>query len=86
MHHFDTRRLTALGLNPLLRRTRDGPGPWITDEGNVILDCHCGVIENLQETAAQIRGIVGVVEHGLFLGMANLALVAGNDGLRELRP
>ncbi|MEJ1975858.1 MAG: ribose-5-phosphate isomerase A [Acetobacteraceae bacterium] len=80
------RQLQELGLNPVLRPARDGEGPWITDEGNVILDCHCGVIEKPEETAAEIRNIVGVVEHGLFLGMATLALIAGEDGIRELRP
>lgn len=80
-----TRRLEELGLNPSLRPARKGEGPWITDEGNVILDCHCGVIEDPEETAAEIRNIVGVVEHGLFLGMATMALVAGENGVRELR-
>ncbi len=79
------RRLEELGLHPKLRPAREGDGPWITDEGNVILDCHCGVIENPEETAAEIRNIVGVVEHGLFLGMATVALVAGENGVRELR-
>ncbi len=81
-----TRRLAGLGLNPKLRPARKSSGPWITDEGNVILDCYCGVIEDPEVTAAQIRSIVGVVEHGLFLGMATLALVAGENGVRELRP
>jgi ribose 5-phosphate isomerase A len=80
------RRLKDLGLNPVLRRAPDGKGPRITDEGNVILDCHCGVIEKPEETAAAIRSIVGVVEHGLFLGMATLALVAGENGVREQQP
>ena len=80
------RRLEELGLIPKLRPARTGTGPWITDEGNLILDCYCGVIENPEETAAEIRNIVGVVEHGLFLGMATLALVAGESGVRELRP
>jgi len=39
-----------------------------------------------QRTAAEIRAIVGVVEHGLFLNMATLALVAGDDGVSELKP
>lgn len=81
-----SRQLKELGLSPVLRPARTGTGPWITDEGNVILDCHCGVIANPEETAAEIRNIVGVVEHGLFLGMATLALVAGEHGVRELRP
>ena len=81
-----TRRLKSLGLNPVLRPARKGTGPWITDEGNAILDCHCGVIDEPDELAAEIRNIVGVVEHGLFLGMATMALVAGEEGVRELRP
>ena len=83
------RRLQALGLHPTLRPARNaaGPGnPWITDEGNVILDCHCGAIPDPGKTAAEIRAIIGVVEHGLFLHMATLALVAGEDGVEELRP
>ena len=80
------RQLNDLGLNPVLRSTSDGKGPWITDEGNVILDCHCGVIGEPEEVASTIRNIVGVVEHGLFLGMATLALIASENGVRELRP
>ena len=47
-------------------------------------DCACGRIEDPEVVAAEIRSIVGVVEHGLFLGMATLALVAGEDGVREI--
>jgi ribose 5-phosphate isomerase A len=79
-------RLAALGLNPKLRQAKGGAGPYITDEGNYILDCACGRIKDPVRTAAAIRAIVGVVEHGLFLGMATLALVAGEDGVSELRP
>jgi len=78
-------KLAALGLNPKLRKKKDGSGAFITDEGNYILDCACGRIEEPELTAAEIRGIVGVVEHGLFLGMATLALVAGEDGVKEFR-
>ena len=59
--------------------------PFITDEGNFILDCHCGRIAEPESLAAELKSIVGVVEHGLFLGMASLALVAGDDGVKELR-
>jgi ribose 5-phosphate isomerase A len=78
------RRLRDLELNPTLRMKKDGSGPLLTDEDNYILDCACGVIEEPEETAAEIRSIVGVVEHGLFLGMASLALVAGDDGVKEI--
>jgi ribose 5-phosphate isomerase A len=79
------KKLADLGLNPSLRKGTDG-GAFITDEGNVILDCACGVIADPESTAAEIRGIIGVVEHGLFLGMAGLALIAGEDGVREIQP
>jgi ribose 5-phosphate isomerase A len=78
-------RLAALGLNPKLRQAKSADAPFLTDEKNYILDCSCGVIEDPEELAAEIRGVVGVVEHGLFLGMASLALVAGEDGVKELR-
>lgn len=77
-------RLQALGLNPSQRQAKAGTGPYLTDEHNYILDCHCGSIDNPEELAAEIRSIVGVVEHGLFLGMAELALVAGDQGVTEL--
>ena len=80
------RKLEALGLNPKLRPARNGDGPWITDEGNLILDCHCAAIPDPAKTAAEVRASIGVVEHGLFLNMATLALVAGENGVEELRP
>jgi ribose 5-phosphate isomerase A len=78
-------RLASLELNPKQRKAKSGDGPYLTDEGNYILDCACGVIDDPEVLAAEIRGIVGVVEHGLFLGMATLALVAGEDGVTEHR-
>ena len=80
------RRLTEMGLNPKLRAARQGTGPWITDEGNLILDCFCKAIPDPARTAAEIRAIVGVVEDGLFLNMARLALVAGEGGVQERDP
>lgn len=79
------RKLDALKLNPKLRHHPDG-SLYITDEGNVILDCACGAIPDPATTAADLRSIIGVVEHGLFVNMASLALVAGDDGVREVRP
>jgi ribose 5-phosphate isomerase A len=76
-------RLSRLGLQPKQRQAKDG-GPYLTDEGNFIVDCHGGTIEDPESIAADIRRIVGVVEHGLFLGMASLALVAGDDGVTEM--
>jgi ribose 5-phosphate isomerase A len=78
-------KLEALGLNPKQRQAKNGSGPYLTDEGNYILDCACGEIEDPEVLAAEIRGMVGVVEHGLFLGMASLALVAGDGGVVEMQ-
>jgi ribose 5-phosphate isomerase A len=79
-------KLASLGLHPRQRPAKSGSGPYLTDEGNYILDCACGEIDDPEAIAAEVRGIVGVVEHGLFLGMASLALVAGEDGVTEHRP
>jgi ribose 5-phosphate isomerase A len=78
-------KLTELGLKPVLRKHPDG-SLYLTDENNYILDCHVGLIEDPAKTASEIRAIVGVVEHGLFLQMAALALIAGDDGVSELKP
>jgi ribose 5-phosphate isomerase A len=59
--------------------------PFVTDEGNYILDCWSTGIAEPESTAAEIRSIIGVVEHGLFLGMATVVLVAGEDGVKEFR-
>jgi ribose 5-phosphate isomerase A len=77
------RKLEAFGLNPKLRHHPDG-SKYITDEGNYILDCSCGEITNTVKTAANIRGIPGVVEHGLFLGMASMALIASDRGVMKV--
>jgi len=78
-----TRKFEAFGLNPKLRHHPDG-SKYITDEGNYILDCACGEIANPVKTAASIRGVAGVVEHGLFLGMASFALIASDQGVTKL--
>jgi ribose 5-phosphate isomerase A len=79
-------KLAALGFTPKLRQSKDGGAPYLTDEGNYILDCWSEGIADPETMAAEIRSIVGIVEHGLFLGMATLALIGGEAGVSELRP
>lgn len=79
------RRVEALGC-AALRRTRADGTPFVTDEGHYLLDCRFGVIEDPTWLGAALKGVVGVVEHGLFLGMAAEAILAGPDGLEVLRP
>jgi ribose 5-phosphate isomerase A len=78
------RWLASLGGTPVLR---GGEGqPYITDNGNYILDCHFpDGINNPTELAATLKSRSGVVEHGLFLGIAHQAIVATEDGLRIMK-
>jgi ribose 5-phosphate isomerase A len=76
-------KLSALKIRPRVRQQSSG-GDYITDEGNLILDCDCGQILDPPALAAQIRAIVGVVEHGLFLNMADLAIVSSETEISIL--
>jgi ribose 5-phosphate isomerase A len=75
----------ALGLTGDIKlRIREGV-PFVTDGGNHLLDASFGRIPDPEALASRLAGIPGVVEHGLFLGLADLALVASPDGVAELR-
>jgi ribose 5-phosphate isomerase A len=69
------RKLLEIGIPSTIRRLNTD-SEFITDEGNLILDCQCGEIQNPDVLAASIRNIAGVVEHGLFLHMAERALIS----------
>lgn len=69
---------------PLTLRMRDGK-PFVTDNGNVILDCALGRIENPEKLAAALSSIPGVVDHGLFIGMAGIAIIATENGVETLK-
>ncbi|MGE3872713.1 MAG: ribose-5-phosphate isomerase RpiA [Parvibaculaceae bacterium] len=68
---------------PVTLRVRDGK-PFVTDNGNVILDCALKEIQNPEKLAAALSSIPGVVGHGLFIGMASLAIIAGEQGIETL--
>lgn len=55
--------------------------PFVTDTGNYILDCSFGEINDPEDLDEALKLIPGVVENGLFLGIADLAIVAGPDGI-----
>lgn len=71
-------RIRALGAQVSLRRYAY-ENPYVTDEGHHILDCSFGEIANPRKLADSLRAFPGVVEHGLFIDMAEMALV-GKDG------
>lgn len=66
-----------------LRKRTDG-ATLLTDGGHYILDAHLGRIELPDVLALALNQVPGVVEHGLFLGLANAAFLAGSDGVRVL--
>lgn len=68
-------RLAKLGAKPVLRKTPDGTA-FRTDGGNLILDCHFGAIADPAALERDLSATIGVVENGLFVGMATTALVA----------
>jgi ribose 5-phosphate isomerase A len=68
-----------------VRQQRDGT-PFRTDQGNLILDCAFGPLQQPKELAAKLDAWTGIVEHGLFLGLATEVIVAGADGVRHLTP
>lgn len=77
------KRLEGLGAHPALRRNKDN-SPFITDGGHYILDCAIGPIASASDLATQLDGVVGVVEHGLFIGIATEVLVGTPDGIQTL--
>ncbi|MFZ0297571.1 MAG: ribose-5-phosphate isomerase RpiA [Candidatus Sulfotelmatobacter sp.] len=78
------KKIEALGAAVDLRRTADG-NPYLTDENNHILDCRFGQIPDAEGLARRLNDMPGVVEHGLFIGMANVVLVANGSEIVELR-
>ncbi|WP_428536232.1 ribose-5-phosphate isomerase RpiA [Rhodopila sp.] len=82
-HETTTARLAKLGANPVLRMAPDGT-PFRTDGGNLILDCGFGTIEDPARLERDLSGVIGVVESGLFIGLATTALVATPGGLVRL--
>jgi ribose 5-phosphate isomerase A len=63
-----------------LRKGRDGR-PFVTDGGNLLLDAQLLRITEPRALAARLSGIPGVFEHGLFVGLATIAILAGSDGV-----
>lgn len=75
--------LIALGAKPALRM--EGDAPFQTDQGNLILDADFGRIAEPACLARQLEARAGIIEHGLFIGMAKDVVVAGAGGVRHLR-
>lgn len=78
--------VAALGANPVVRISKtDAAQPVLSDQGNLLVDCHFGQIDEPAQLATQLKTIPGLVEHGLFLGLANAALVAHGEQVQVLQ-
>lgn len=73
-----------IGIAPRLR-VKDG-APVRTDGGNLIYDAPCGVIADPSQLADALKSVTGVVDHGLFLGMTDEAIIGTDTGVERLAP
>src|ERR1051326_4232374 len=77
-----SQKIADLGASIKLRQSHDAK-PFITDEGHQILDCSFGQIPDPPALARKLSDMPGVVEHGLFIGLASVALIARGDQVKE---
>ena len=79
--------VAGLGGKPELRMDERKPNePFLTDQRNYLLDCDFGLIGDPAALAARFREISGILDHGLFLGLAHAAFIADGDEVTVLRP
>jgi ribose 5-phosphate isomerase A len=79
------RRIEAAGGNPVLREGKGKVGPVITDNGNAIIDANFGVIDNAAKLEKKLKMIPGVVETGLFIGLANIAYIGTPSKVEKIQ-
>ncbi|UCC33228.1 MAG: ribose 5-phosphate isomerase A [Candidatus Bathyarchaeota archaeon] len=78
-------KIQGIGGNPILRETQDKTGPFVTDNGNLIVDANFGSIGSPEELNQQLKSIPGVIETGLFIDMANVVYVGTPNGVDKLQ-
>ena len=74
---------TGVSGQMVVRNGKDGH-VFVTDDGHWIVDAHLGQIGNAPQLANLLTSIPGVVEHGLFIGLASAAMLAGPEGIRVI--
>ena len=74
-------RVRDLGGEPTLREAAGKDGPVVTDNGNLVLDCAFGPIADPDDLATRLSRLPGVVEHGLFVDLADATYVGTDDGV-----
>jgi ribose 5-phosphate isomerase A len=83
-HEASARFLRGLGCEPALRTGPDG-APYVTDNGNYIYDCRFRSIDDPAGLEEKLAHRAGIVETGLFIGMADVALLAGAEAVQTLK-
>jgi ribose 5-phosphate isomerase A len=76
-------RLQKLGADTTIRRLPTGDA-YLTDGGNAIIDCRFHDVEDADELNTRLRSVIGVFETGLFLGLCDLLIVGGDEGVERL--
>jgi ribose 5-phosphate isomerase A len=76
------RRVEEAGGDPALREADRKDGPVVTDNGNLVLDCDFGAVTDPAGRAAALSATPGVVEHGLFVDLADAVHVGTDEGVR----
>ena len=79
------RAAEKLGLSCAVLLRRGPNGPFSTDGGHSIFDASFGLIRDAEALSCALHSVPGVVEHGIFLGLAKLAVIAGDDGIETFR-
>lgn len=75
--------LKSMGSEPVLRMAKSKMGPVITDNGNFIIDANFGIIKEPDKLESALNNIPGVVENGIFSGMATVVYMGKSDGTIE---
>jgi ribose 5-phosphate isomerase A len=68
-----------------VREAKEGQGVFITDNGNPILDCAFGPIASPEKLEARLKSISGVVDSGIFAGLADMAILGDDKGTRSIQ-
>lgn len=78
------RRIKEMGGKPVMREGKGKVGPVITDNGNAIIDAYFGPLEKPEELETKLKSMPGVVETGLFIGMADTVYLGKESGTDKL--
>ena len=77
--------IKELGGTPMVREGQRKMGPVVTDNGNYIVDADFGLIDDVEKLDKQLKLIPGVLETGLFIGLAQIAYLGTKDGITKLK-